>query len=107
MARDISIDTMTVMPQQVHNGVLYTQYRVVLRDETDADVDAQFVPFGTLTATFPAVAPGRYTLRVELSNDDGSEVGLGVTSDPFEVPDDDATLDVPATVTVAIGPMAP
>lgn len=106
MARDISIDTMTVMPQQVHNGVLYTQYRIALRDEIDADVDEQFVPFGTMSATFSAVAPGIYTLRVELSNGDGSQVGPGVTSDPFEVPDDDATLEVPATVTVAVGPMA-
>ena len=54
-----------------------------------------------LSHTFQNVAPGTYTARVELSSADGSVVGPGMDSAPFEV-QADIVLKVPAGLTVQV-----
>ena len=105
MARDVTAN-FTTTPQLVPNGVQYTQYRVSVHlSNDDSIVHQAMVAFTETKADFAAVMPGLYYARVELSNEDGSSVALGVDSEDFEVPDDDATLEVPLGVTVTVHPM--
>lgn len=73
-----------------------TQYRVSI----DGIEAPQFVPFGTLTASFLDVPPGDYIARVALSNAAGS-VAEAEKTQAFTVPGL-AQLDAPDVITVTL-----
>lgn len=105
MARTVTANY-TTAPQLVPNGVKFTMYRVSIHQSSDDAIQHQtMVAFTDTKADFTDVAPGLYYAMVALSNADGSELGPSAMSEDFEVPDDDATLEVPVSVDVTVHPM--
>lgn len=64
-------------------------------------VGEQFIPFGTLSASFADVKPGDYIARVALSNANGS-ILEAEKSQAFTVPTVPILLDAPDVVTVTL-----
>lgn len=104
MARNTT-SNYTTAPQLVTDGVKFTMYRATVRLLDNTVVMGQMVPFGTMLANFTGVPAGDYHARVEVSNADASQVGPGADSAPFNVPSDDATLEVPTAVNVVVHPL--
>lgn len=71
---------------------------------TSTPVATQQTDGATLTATFPSVAPGDYTVAARrLAADGTTQISPAVTSVVITVPQPTAQFDAPASISVVLG----